>query len=134
MTANKHTPGPWHMDPEEVTGGFRIVPKIGDRGLAVAIQRDAAPAIPGSGIDRATAEANARLIAAAPELLEALIRAQDFIDTIRQELHQRRVADWYPEGAHNAAEQMSEDMRLLGNTCADFDVSSAIAKATGAAA
>ena len=20
MTANKHTPGPWHMDPEEVTG------------------------------------------------------------------------------------------------------------------
>lgn len=83
MTASKHTPGPWHMDPEEITSGFRIVPKIGDRGLAVAIQRDAAPAIPGSGIDRATAEANARLIAAAPELLEALeemVKAGEFED------------------------------------------------------
>lgn len=80
---------------------------------------------------RSNQEANARLIAAAPELLAELQRAQDFIDGIRQELHQRRVADWYPEGVHNAAEQMSEDMRLLGNACADFDTSTAIAKATG---
>ncbi len=78
-------------------------------------------------------EAAARLAAAAPKLLAELQRAQDFIDGIRQELHQRRVADWYPEGAHNAAEQMSEDMRLLGNACADFDTSAVIAKATGAA-
>lgn len=44
-----------------------------------------------------------------------------FIDGIRDELHNRRTADWFPEGAHNAAAQMSEDMRLLGNACADFD-------------
>lgn len=90
-----------------------------------------------SGVSRAFAndavEAHERLRAAAPELLAELQRAQEFIDSIRQELHQRRVADWYPEGAHNAAEQMSEDMRLLGNTCADFDTSAAIAKATGSA-
>ncbi|CAJ0701744.1 hypothetical protein LMG19089_02916 [Ralstonia edaphis] len=63
------------------------------------------------------------------ELVEALEKAADFIENIRQELHGRRVADWYPEGAHNAAVQMSDDMRLLGNQCADFDVSAVIAKA-----
>ena len=42
-------------------------------------------------------------------------RAVEIIDWAREELHQRRVADWFPEGAHNAAEQMSEDMRLIGN-------------------
>ena len=46
--------------------------------------------------------------------------ALEFIDDLRQELHHRRVSDWYPEGAHNAAASMSEDMRLLGNLCADF--------------
>lgn len=54
--------------------------------------------------------------------LECLSRAESFIDGIREELHQRRVCDWYPEGAHNAAAQMSEDMRLIGNACADFNV------------
>lgn len=50
-------------------------------------------------------------------------RAVEIIDWAREELHQRRVADWFPEGAHNAAEQMSEDMRLIGNRLADLDFS-----------
>lgn len=64
-------------------------------------------------------------------LLEALKDAQATIDATREELHQRRVADWYPEGAHNAAEQMSEDMRLIGNGLVTVDFSAAIAKAEG---
>lgn len=73
-----------------------------------------------------------RIRAAAPALLEALKRAEEFIENMQAELHNRRVADWYPEGANNAALQMSENMRLLGNACADFQFSDAIAKATGA--
>lgn len=60
--------------------------------------------------------------AAISALLADLDAAVTFIDDLRQDLHSRRVADWYPEGAHNAAEAMSEDMRLLGNRCADFEV------------
>jgi len=64
--------------------------------------------------------------AANPSTIRALLADLDaavaFIDDLRQDLHSRRVADWYPEGAHNAAEAMSEDMRRLGNRCADFEV------------
>lgn len=123
MSANKHTPGPWHMDPEEVTGGFRIVPKIGDRGLAVAIQRDAAPTIPGSGIDRATAEANARLIAAAPELLEFIKHAADQLESGIQEYTES------PEEPPQPASKWDYDAgQLVG------ELRRLIAKATGSAA
>lgn len=44
-----------------------------------------------------------------------------FIAGVGNDLLQRRVADWYPEGAHNAASAMSEDMRLIGNACIDID-------------
>lgn len=66
------------------------------------------------------------------ELLEALQNANAFIEGLQDDLHKRRVADWYPEGANNAALQMSEDMRLLGNACANFDTTAAdaIANAT----
>ena len=43
-----------------------------------------------------------------------------FIDGVRDDLHNRRTADWSPEGAHDAATSMSEDMRLIGNACAEF--------------
>lgn len=66
------------------------------------------------------------------DLLEALQNANAFIEGLQDDLHKRRVADWYPEGANNAALQMSEDMRLLGNECANFDTTTAdrIANAT----
>lgn len=52
---------------------------------------------------------------------EALRQAQAFIDGMRSDLHSLRATDWFPEGAHDAASSMSENMRLLGNACADFD-------------
>jgi hypothetical protein len=59
-------------------------------------------------------------------LAAELEAAHAFIDEVRQDLHHKRVADWYPEGAHNAASSMSEDMRLIGNACADFPVGAAL--------
>lgn len=47
--------------------------------------------------------------------------ALGFIDNMGCDLLHRRVADWYQEGAHNAAEQMSEDMRLFGNACMEYE-------------
>jgi hypothetical protein len=72
-----HTPGPWVVrndgrdypcpliDAESVGTGHYA-------SIAIAIQRDPHPQHRG-GIDAATAAANARLIAAAPELLNALL-------------------------------------------------------------
>lgn len=51
----------------------------------------------------------------------ALDDALNFIADMGDDLHNRRVADWYPEGANNAALQMSEDMRLFGNRCAEYE-------------
>lgn len=54
-------------------------------------------------------------------LREALDDALKFISDMGIDLHHARVADWYEEGANNAALQMSEDMRLAGNRCADYE-------------
>jgi hypothetical protein len=72
-----HTPGPWHVDDDSVWapsrrgGGGRNVPSRrggGGRNIAtVESRREAWPA-------------NARLIAAAPDLLEALKGAMEFLD------------------------------------------------------
>lgn len=62
---SKHTPGPWVADNGEGYGEadiWRIQPPIGSNVKIVAEMI----------CDSAEAEANARLIAAAPELLEAL--------------------------------------------------------------
>lgn len=60
------------------------------------------------------------------ELLEmardALKGAEEFIEALAHDLHSERIADWYREGAHNAANAMNESMRLLGNHCAGFDM------------
>jgi hypothetical protein len=78
---SKHTPGPWVVrddghdylwpliDAENVGAGHYA-------SIAIAIQRDPHPQHRG-GIDAATAAANARLIAAAPELLNALKQLVD---------------------------------------------------------
>ena len=63
---SKHTPGPWKYGAElsSRTGEWLISFDAGNRGRGIGI----AETRPGSGQE----EANARLIAAAPELLEAL--------------------------------------------------------------
>ena len=61
------------------------------------------------------------------EALEALRLAEEFIEQVGNDLHNRRCADWYPEGAHSAAEAMSEDMRLIGNDCMGFSARQALA-------
>ncbi len=58
--SSKHTPGPWSVGSGSRATGFTV--KIASDELLVG----------GSGL---TSEANARLIAAAPELLEALSKA-----------------------------------------------------------
>jgi len=69
---NKHTPGPWKVDTQERSDGdaIAVFPSIGGVCICEVVARS------GEGrsnpIIQETAEANARLIAAAPELLEAL--------------------------------------------------------------
>lgn len=68
------TAGPWRVDLAVECPNVRIVGPNG-RGLAVALQRDPHPS-EGQGITDEEALANAVLIAAAPELLEALIECR----------------------------------------------------------
>ena len=66
MTTTKHTPGQWRYDGERLRLDSRAVIRAPD-GIAVAAAEDF------NRYDRDDeVEANARLIAAAPELLEAL--------------------------------------------------------------
>lgn len=68
---NKHTPGPWRIDP---TCNADIQSADGTREIATVITGFNSFAIvhPNGAENLSEAEANGRLIAAAPELLEAL--------------------------------------------------------------
>lgn len=68
---SKHTPGPWVVSDVD-TVNPRIDGQDG-RGIAHATQRDPHP-VNGQGITIEQAMANALLIAAAPDLLDALMR------------------------------------------------------------
>ena len=71
MTEQKHTPGPWHID---WNGG--MAPRI--LGLhAPGITREIADVRFHDGSNDPQVHANARLIAAAPELLAALVALRD---------------------------------------------------------
>lgn len=70
---SKHTPGPWVVDMDE-TGAGDICPK-NDLCISIcAVQRADYSAETDRYFDGQTTEANRRLIAAAPELLEMLQR------------------------------------------------------------
>ncbi|MDV9040936.1 hypothetical protein [Stenotrophomonas sp. RAC2] len=61
----------WKVGEVECVAGFRIIPKEGGSSVAIAIQRD--PNAHGlHGITVSEALGHARLIAAAPEMFEAL--------------------------------------------------------------
>jgi len=66
----KHTPGPWHYWQRDI-GGFRIEVSEDDPPLAL---------VPTNGRPPVEVEANARLIAAAPKMLEALTVIRDWRD------------------------------------------------------
>ncbi len=61
MSAHKHTPGPWRTAGAQNNGAILVRGSEATSEVAIALQNDR----------RYSAEANARLIAAAPELLEA---------------------------------------------------------------
>lgn len=68
----KHTPGPWEVTDNTADGYGQLV--VGSMHGAVAICYTAEPGDPGMPSE---CEANARLIAAAPELLECLLDVLD---------------------------------------------------------
>lgn len=100
-----HTPGPWHIN-----GEYHIYAKTAQGALPVRVAQ-AVPLRNGNSDERG---ANARLIAAAPELLEALKYAAELVQTARQH---------FPKPIKNA------DRFKLENTCAT--INKAIAKADG---
>ena len=69
---NKHTPGPWEIDSEQPSTVKKFT--HGNR-LSIAT-------VHGGYGEKTRRTANARLIAAAPEMLEALEDALNLIDTI----------------------------------------------------
>ena len=114
----KHTPGPWVVRDADTMCPVIDSPNVGKgywASLATATQRDPHPR-EGGGISMETARANARLIAAAPELLEAL-----------EEL----IADAGPRSHHLGCE--CGGVGYGGKTCKQrMDMArSAIAKARG---
>ena len=68
-----HTPGPWKAEPNFRSSGWFVDQPTGARRIALVNERDAS-------IERPECEANARLIAAAPELLEALKDVHRFLN------------------------------------------------------
>jgi len=71
MSEVKHTPGPWRFIPRDETPGHREPDMV---------QIGAATWLPSRGRDE-NADANARLIAAAPEILLALKRCEAMVGT-----------------------------------------------------
>jgi len=97
----------WQVCEVECVAGFRIIPEGSERAVAIAIQRD--PNAHGlDGISADEALRHARLIAAAPELLEAL----------------KDLIGWVPGGVHFHTDAPQKAVERA---------SAAIAKATGGA-
>lgn len=80
MTAPKHTPGPWYL--AATNGGFQIRNRLSGKkfpetaGLLVAT-------VPHFEVGHNADRANARLIAAAPELLEVLEEALGHLEILK---------------------------------------------------
>lgn len=77
---SNHTPGPWKIEDEEASGGWPIIASDGADGYIYVAQCEWI----GDGDEQS--KANARLIAAAPALLEAckeILRALAFVPGIK---------------------------------------------------
>jgi len=121
MSTHKHTPGPWKFGKELTARSVEWLVSFdaGSKGRGIAIAETCA----GSGNE----DANARLIAAAPELLEA---CQTFAEWLRREdagfPEETRCA---PDGAAKWREWFDENIRICA--LAQKQARAAIAKATG---
>lgn len=73
----KHTPGPWQLKPEESDVGYVRIrgTRLGERYKIANVLHSSA-----EYLDIQETKANARLIAAAPDLLEALQDAALWVD------------------------------------------------------
>jgi hypothetical protein len=92
---NKHTPGPWRAQPREgFEGEWEVVSTCEIEWLIAA----AAPHIDGD-----PDEANARLIAAAPELLEALVGLMRVMPVLPADAKTIRGIEQQYDAAHRAA-------------------------------
>ena len=107
---NKHKPGPWHCGNRD--NWWRI---YDENGFYIAAARDPSPAPNHKADGFDIEEANARLIAAAPDLLAALEAARDVLELANR---------YFPKSVQN------RDTFSLLNTLANA-VKPAIAKATG---
>jgi hypothetical protein len=78
-----HTPGPWTFDAHP----------IGNNGISHAVYDESAAALPIAGVSRllGAGEANARLIAAAPDLLEQTLKMTELLE----KLYGEGEAAWY---------------------------------------
>ncbi len=93
----KHTPGPWYADPGKRVTGFAVTHDGEPNPLAIALRKPANSY--SKGISDIKALANARLIAAAPELLAeleethaALCFTPDYIGTERHKRNSAAIA------------------------------------------
>jgi len=100
---NKHTPGPWIVSDETRENFVWILDENSDTGVCM-VHTDTD--------SKDESDANARLIAAAPELLEAL---ESMLDYLKRQAKENSRREWALHNAH------AEFMR------------NAIAKATGGA-
>lgn len=89
MSEVKHTPGPWNVDPatDGRSKGFIRC----DKKIAGAIRGIAVARVSETGIGFSEAQANAKLIAAAPDLLGIAILEQAWVDG----------EDWASEKLHD---------------------------------
>jgi hypothetical protein len=97
----KHTPGPWKAQPREFPEGQWFLEGQWEVVSTCENERLIAEAAP--HIDSDSEEANARLIAAAPELLEALVGLMRVMPVLPADAKTVRGIEQQYDAAHRAA-------------------------------
>jgi hypothetical protein len=123
MTQDKHTPGPWFVTPD----GYRVTDKnvaLDDSGA----RHGETPNI----VIFAETKANARLIAAAPDLLDALRATLGELLCVRDYIDDASRGQLRYRGASDLSEMAGDDLTRLDEQIAT--VRAVIACATGEAA